>query len=212
MGNLLSEQPSGREDDDALAVTAHLFQAEIPKTGDARVAVACRKAPRLRHHDDVVVPRVESFLMAGERLPFDADAMIAARRRHRMTQADLAERSGIKLSVISSYESGRRVPRKGNYPKLAAALDISLHALFGITEGEETVRELRLLAAKDQADVAELLFGSVPGASVPAVVTWLGQIERGKEVPYWNDPVVLRNLLLILSDAYRVTQEEVKEA
>jgi transcriptional regulator with XRE-family HTH domain len=45
----------------------------------------------------------------------------AVRRRHGMTQADLARRAGTSQPVVSAYEHGRRDPTFGTLRRLIAA-------------------------------------------------------------------------------------------
>lgn len=67
--------------------------------------------------------------------PVDSLAALAERirlwrKRHGMTQADLAIRSGISVSFISMIERGERSPSYDTLVQLAQALDIPLSELF----------------------------------------------------------------------------------
>lgn len=67
--------------------------------------------------------------------PADSLAALAERirlwrKRHGMTQADLAIRSGISVSFISMIERGERSPSYDTLVQLAQALDIPLSELF----------------------------------------------------------------------------------
>jgi transcriptional regulator with XRE-family HTH domain len=50
-----------------------------------------------------------------------ADLLRAARRRHALSQADLAQRAGTSQPVISAYEHGRRDPGTRTLRRLVAA-------------------------------------------------------------------------------------------
>lgn len=52
------------------------------------------------------------------------------RKRHEMTQADLAMRSGISVSFISMIERGERSPSYDTLVQVGQALDVSLSELF----------------------------------------------------------------------------------
>lgn len=51
-----------------------------------------------------------------------ADRLREARRAKGMTQAELAEASGISLRAISDLEAGKRIPRPSNLKALAEVL------------------------------------------------------------------------------------------
>lgn len=51
------------------------------------------------------------------------------RTARRLTQADLARRSGIPRTAINAYESGRRVPTAATLMRLAEACDMRLQAV-----------------------------------------------------------------------------------
>lgn len=52
------------------------------------------------------------------------------RKSNKMSQIELAEKSGIKQSTISQYECGSRKPSIKNAKRLADALGISLDEIF----------------------------------------------------------------------------------
>lgn len=58
------------------------------------------------------------------------DAVIAARTKMNMTQAELAKRADTKQSNISRFESGNYNPSVGFLQKLAGALDMQLEITF----------------------------------------------------------------------------------
>lgn len=51
-------------------------------------------------------------------------------KRDRMTQAELAEKSGITVGLISAYENGRRMPNAYTLWKLSDALDCKVDQLY----------------------------------------------------------------------------------
>jgi len=86
-----------------------------------------------------------------------------ARERTGLTQSALAHRSGIRQSVISEYESGRREPSVAALDRLLSAAGLSL----SLTTEPETLRRVRSLARELRALLAEHgasnveVFGSV---------------------------------------------------
>lgn len=56
----------------------------------------------------------------------------AARERLRLTQGQLAERSGLSLGWISAVETGRRVPCVENLVRLCMAVGMGLDAALGM--------------------------------------------------------------------------------
>jgi transcriptional regulator with XRE-family HTH domain len=66
------------------------------------------------------------------------------RRRHRLTQEQLAARSGIAQSVISQYESGRRDP---TVERLEALLNSCGETLRSVPIGADAGTEMRVPAA-----------------------------------------------------------------
>jgi transcriptional regulator with XRE-family HTH domain len=56
----------------------------------------------------------------------DGAKLRAARRRARLTQADLAVLIGVSKQSVSLLELGRRRPRPGTLARLAAVLDIAV--------------------------------------------------------------------------------------
>lgn len=75
------------------------------------------------------------------------------RTQRRLSQAELARRSGVPRTAINAYESGRRIPTAATLLRLAEACDMTLRA---------QPRESVDLTANDRAlqealDLAELL-------------------------------------------------------
>lgn len=89
-----------------------------------------------------------------------------ARLEGGLSQARLAEESGLSQAQVSLYEAGRRLPSLGQFVRLARALDVPLQRLLTGTdrpgeELEDLALELRRLGASDLW-VAE---ARVPGAA-----------------------------------------------
>ena len=59
------------------------------------------------------------------------DRLRAARENRQISQADLAQRSGLQPSAISHFESGRRSPSFDNLRRLADALEVTTDYLLG---------------------------------------------------------------------------------
>jgi len=55
----------------------------------------------------------------------------AARKKAKLTQKELAEKSGLATITIQQYERNLREPRLENIKKIANALDVSVDSLFG---------------------------------------------------------------------------------
>lgn len=62
-----------------------------------------------------------------------------ARGRAHLTQTALAERSGIRQSVISEYETGRREPSVAALDRLLRSAGLAL----ALTEASDTLRQVR---------------------------------------------------------------------
>ena len=79
-----------------------------------------------------------------------------------ISQAELAKRTGLAQSTISSYVSGERYPRPTQLYLIAQALHINVSALTGIKPADESEKNelLRLyesLNAQDQDTVLSLV-------------------------------------------------------
>lgn len=78
-----------------------------------------------------------------------------------ISQAELAKRTGLAASTISSYLSGDRYPRPQQLQQIARALDMTTAELTGLRPADETDKQelLRLftsLPAPDQDTVLSL--------------------------------------------------------
>jgi transcriptional regulator with XRE-family HTH domain len=87
-----------------------------------------------------------------------AELLRAARRRHDLSQAELAARAGTSQPVVSAYERGRRDPTVGTLRRLIAASGERLVLTTALPAGDvpppESAEEhaRRLLAVLSLAD------------------------------------------------------------
>lgn len=104
----------------------------------------------------------------------------AAREDKRLSQTDLAERSGLQPSAISHFETGKRAPSFENLKRLADALSVSVDFLLGRTEEprssgpvvEELFRHFNQMSAADQESFAQF-------AAMLAAKNVAGKRKRG---------------------------------
>jgi len=68
--------------------------------------------------------------MSSQKFP---DRLRAMRELRQLSQTQLATRSGLQPSVISHFETGRRVPSFDNLRRLAEALEVTADYLLGRT-------------------------------------------------------------------------------
>lgn len=61
-----------------------------------------------------------------------------ARKTRKLTQQELAEKTGIPVTSIAHFESGSRKPSLENFYKLIIVLNISADYILGRCEGIET--------------------------------------------------------------------------
>lgn len=59
--------------------------------------------------------------------------LVSARERRDLGPQQLAKRTGINVTQLCHFESGRREPSAGNIRKLALALDITADYLLGLS-------------------------------------------------------------------------------
>jgi transcriptional regulator with XRE-family HTH domain len=91
------------------------------------------------------------------------DRLRRLREEKRLSQAELAERTGFQPSAISHFESGRRAPSFDNIKKLADALAITIDYLLGRQTvpasagpvAEKLFRNFEKMSAEDQDDIAK---------------------------------------------------------
>ena len=67
-------------------------------------------------------------------------------RRRRMTQRDLAARTGLTEAAVSRYITGTREPRAITVAKIAKILDITPQELLGTITNDEVDGAVRLIA------------------------------------------------------------------
>jgi transcriptional regulator with XRE-family HTH domain len=87
-----------------------------------------------------------------------AENLRIAREKKELSQADLADRTGLQPSAISHFEAGRRSPSFDNLKRLADALNVPIDSLLGReskhqVEGpvaEKLFRNFEKLSAADQ--------------------------------------------------------------
>lgn len=77
------------------------------------------------------------------------------RKENSLTQKQLADRIGVKNSVISFYEMGDRIPSPEVIKRLAVALHVSSDYLLGIESGE--TMDVSGLDSHDKALVRSLI-------------------------------------------------------
>lgn len=62
------------------------------------------------------------------------DRLVALRRRRFMTQTELANKVGVSMKTVQSWEGGRSQPRLRHIPKLAAALGVPADEMLEVLE------------------------------------------------------------------------------
>lgn len=82
---------------------------------------------------------------------FARQRLIAARESAGITQTALADRSGLSIAAIQSYETGRRTPHADQLGALANALGVSADYLLGShsLEVDHVLQEVKRLISRD---------------------------------------------------------------
>jgi transcriptional regulator with XRE-family HTH domain len=88
-----------------------------------------------------------------------------ARKAKGLSQADVADRAGLKPSAISHFETGRRSPSFNNLKRLADALSVSVDYLLGREDEPKAVgpkvqqlfRHFEKMSSEDQAFLEEFV-------------------------------------------------------
>ena len=89
----------------------------------------------------------------------------AARELRRLSQAEVADRTGLQQSAISHYETGTRRPSFTNLRRIAEAMEITADYLIGRTESpgladppnEPLLRDFERLSLADRQLARELV-------------------------------------------------------
>lgn len=76
------------------------------------------------------------------------DRLKQAREEQHLTQAELAEKTGLPPSSISHFENGPRKPSFDNLRRLAAALNVTTDYLLGRAAGTEEHSQASILFRK----------------------------------------------------------------
>lgn len=76
------------------------------------------------------------------------------RQRKKMTQVELAERSGVSQQAISFYEIGRSYPTLDSAKKIADALGVTVDELIIIKDAKESIAEdlKNIIAGEDDEE------------------------------------------------------------
>lgn len=92
-----------------------------------------------------------------------ADILRELREAKKLSQTELAEKSGFQPSAISHFETGRRSPSFDNLKKLADALAVSIDYLLGRQDNtksygpaaEQLFRDFEKMSSDDQDTLAK---------------------------------------------------------
>lgn len=92
------------------------------------------------------------------------DRLRAAREHRKLSQAELATRSGLQSSAVSHFETGSRRPSFDNLRRLADALHVSTDYLLGRADSMEGsasadvfFRDFEKLSASDRDFATEMI-------------------------------------------------------
>ena len=87
-----------------------------------------------------------------------ADRLRAARELRKMSQSELAEKSGLMPSAVSHFETGRRSPSFANLKALSDALNVTTDYLIGRTDEPEVSKTvaMRLLRSAGKLSAEDL--------------------------------------------------------
>jgi len=73
----------------------------------------------------------------------------------KMTQKELAIKSGLTESAISHYVKGDRVPRGSNLVKIAKALGTTTDDLLGAEKNKDNLSEIKLLISRNASKMTD---------------------------------------------------------
>jgi transcriptional regulator with XRE-family HTH domain len=74
---------------------------------------------------------LDKHYMGGAHMDIDGEALRRIRERKLITQAELAEKSGITISTLSRLENGLQQARISTVRKLALALGVNADEILG---------------------------------------------------------------------------------
>ncbi|MBG9586958.1 hypothetical protein ABE26_07435 [Cytobacillus firmus] len=80
------------------------------------------------------------------------------RKKHKLTQQELAKRIGISRAALSHYEKDRREPDSDTIIKLASFFDVSTDAIYGFTQSNEYIKSTdgtMRVREKEERDIAK---------------------------------------------------------
>ncbi len=109
-------------------------------------------------------------------MPF-ADQLIQARKMRRLSQQQLARRSGISQQAISKLESGKSSPSEYTIRQLAAALRVPMSALL-----EE--EQIKKPTAESDGLMTDLInrIRQLPDPALDRLSDFLDGLEAGQEI------------------------------
>lgn len=109
-------------------------------------------------------------------MPF-ADQLIQARKMRRLSQQQLARRSGISQQAISKLESGKSSPSEYTIRQLAAALHVPMSALL-----EE--EQIKKPTAESDGLMTDLInrIRQLPDPALDRLSDFLDGLEAGQEI------------------------------
>jgi transcriptional regulator with XRE-family HTH domain len=87
-----------------------------------------------------------------------AERLRAARELRKMSQSDLADKTGLLPSAVSHFETGRRSPSFANLKALSEALKVTTDYLIGRTDEPEVSKPvaMRLLRSAGKLSAKDL--------------------------------------------------------
>ena len=68
--------------------------------------------------------------MGGKKIVKFSDKVFYLRKKNKLTQTELAEKTNVKQSTIQAYESGRAKPMMNTAIQLASALGVDVDSLM----------------------------------------------------------------------------------
>jgi len=83
-----------------------------------------------------------------------ADRLRAARELRKMSQSDLAEKTGLMPSAVSHFETGRRSPSFANLKALSDALKVTTDYLIGRTDDPEISKAVAMKLLRSAAKLS----------------------------------------------------------